>query len=1130
MAPGAGLISRRAFIAGAGALLVGGCDLSQPQRQPTNTTPSTVTSGATTLASQPVETADLTVRWRHVQPRVEQVGLIAGWPFDEGSGYAFGDVSGHGNTLWITGSQWNTLGSGLTSAIHRPGRRGSGVYVDGTRWLQAQTNDSLAVGTALTVSLWLRPDSLPPSNGAALIEHGAAYRLGATHDGTVRFTMFDSGGAPHVVASRTATLTVGEWTHIAVAAAPTEGRLVLYVNGAQEAETTGQAFTAAASTQDLVVGCKVVGCLDEITLHDVALDQSAITQLYVVGLPKVYTQTRETVDPDRQIWTRFKGSEPIPHPTDAATVFTARFDGSSRSEQGAEPLGNAAAGYAPGIFGGALRAVGTPLSYRSPIRRDAGTFEAWYEAIRDPADPDRQRRKVLLVASGSRDVLTLYTHGGRWCVDVATSGVPAQVLIGPQQTFLPGTLEHVAVTWGRQDGASPVVALHVNGVEVARQTLVQGSPIFDDRIVLGGTVGTPAYCLIDDVRICDQPRSWGDICPRGQAATDAAGLDLRDSFNRPTGAAPMWWRPASDAARWSHQTKPGAASNATGADPAERQSLHQSVPTGLSALYHPDAFGQASSIEAGISFATAVDGWAGVFVLSPSPSSDFTGCSFAINPARRQLRIAQVGKGLIAAAKTLPYDFATGAATTYELTLTAAGDGVLRGFVDGNNMISMRVRADAATQGYAGPFTEGIAAYFDALHFTALTPATSTSRNIQTQVLSYGAGAGYAALELGPFRWHKRPGLPPWQYRTRDPEPPGNIAGAQTAVPQRPIAPAYWRSEDSANSDVITVDDRILCFLRGNARVDGVVSSGRIGVLHTTVDQFDGIHFSDPDRGNENLAAAMLLQGSLFNADVPTSSPGRFTLNSPASAYIGAGRLLFFAKEKRATMELVTDYRRLAYAYYDVRANQWMHSSASYVDWSAMDAADSRSHPSGIDGSPEVVSLRDPDDDAYTVVLYHQTMAGGRPVMAMTGLRPDDHGVPALDPGLPTVTSIGRPSHKSIYGFRVMFDNGIYYLHYNEGPNVPDWPDHFVLAAALDPYGGPWFVNPSTDGPHATYFRRGSEFEPDNGAIWQGTMFKHRGHYYLYYEDYHSTGDVDAPYRNYNDPQAGSRVGYATAL
>jgi hypothetical protein len=42
-------------------------------------------------------------------------------------------------------------------------------------------------------------------------------------------------------------------------------------------------------------------------------------------------------------------------------------------------------------------------------------------------------------------------------------------------------------------------------------------------------------------------------------------------------------------------------------------------------------------------------------------------------------------------------------------------------------------------------------------------------------------------------------------------------------------------------------------------------------------------------------------------------------------------------------------------------------------------------------------------------------------------------------------------------------------------------------------------------------------------------MVKHRGCYYLYYENFHAIHDVDTAYAEYANPQVGSRLGYATA-
>jgi hypothetical protein len=283
-------------------------------------------------------------------------------------------------------------------------------------------------------------------------------------------------------------------------------------------------------------------------------------------------------------------------------------------------------------------------------------------------------------------------------------------------------------------------------------------------------------------------------------------------------------------------------------------------------------------------------------------------------------------------------------------------------------------------------------------------------------------------------------------------------------------------------------------------------------VLHTDVSSFDALHFADPS-----------------DLLVP---PSPHQLNAPATAYVGDGRLLFLGREFAAETDSAPPVDTAVYSRFDVRIAAWEMPVPAQMAWGrapAPDASPTQQTAHLIHGSPEVVALREPDFDTYQAVVFQQTGPPGQAVMATALLSDVSAGVPALAPGMAVHTSLARPSGRAIYGFRVLFDNGIYYLHYNEGPHVPDWPDRFVLAAALDPYAGPWVASPTTLPETSIYFRRGSALRADNGAIWQGTMVKHRGRYYLYYECFHSIGDVDAPYADYASPQAGSRVGFATA-
>ena len=299
----------------------------------------------------------------------------------------------------------------------------------------------------------------------------------------------------------------------------------------------------------------------------------------------------------------------------------------------------------------------------------------------------------------------------------------------------------------------------------------------------------------------------------------------------------------------------------------------------------------------------------------------------------------------------------------------------------------------------------------------------------------------------------------------------------------------------------------------------------------STYESFDGIHFTDPNDGSAQLTGGtVLVSGSPQSASQPVA-PGSAQLNEPSTAYVGAGRLLFFGRESTVPEPGEVRYGSLVFSRFDVRTETWEHKPL-HLPWSQLgplSLATPPVPPRLLHGTPEVVSLRRPDDDTYQAVIFQQTGPPDACVMATALLDQVSTGVPSLAPGAPVRTSLSRVSGEAIYGFRVLFDNGIYYLHYNEGAQVPDWPDRFVLAAALDPYAGPWVENAETLRPESTYFRRGEPFDPDNGAIWQGTMVKHRGRYYLYYENFHAVDDVDQPYQDYSNPQAGSRVGFATA-
>lgn len=1100
-----------------------------------------------TASLQPIELepqpADLTIRFQHVEPSVHSDDVQAAWTFDEGSGYEFRDVSGNGHTAYITGTNWNTTDSGLISSFRQEGRRAGGIYLNGTQWLQVQHASTLNNTGQISLSVWFKVNSQPsglteqPIVGNVQRQRGFALLLSSATN-SVRFVVYDDAGGEHSVTSPEDGVRTGEWVHVVGTCDAATGEMSLFLNGLLVDSVVGSAFTPGDSEGDLAIGHALessgafAGWVDEVVIHRRSLSTHDVWWLYVVGLPKLYRQTRETIDSERQIWSHYKGNQPIPHAVEADTLFSVHFNGSLRSDQGHSPIGDPMAILVPGVFGGAYNAATGPgLTYPSPITGSAGTFEAWFIPVEDDTEI-----QSLFKATGPESWLELYRRNGHWIASIGTNDhthYSAESSIA--YPLLGGVPVHVALTWDIDAG---MMVLFLNGTEVARTESIAGiAPIFNEQVILGEHAGG----YIDDVRLSSQVHKWGDICPRGHVYTETSALDLMDSLDRALGEPLAFWQPGTADASWQYAFKAWEDDGTRSGNASEaRRALYQGESMGLHPLFHPDAYGYMSSIEAGMSFEATVDGWAGVFVQSHSgPSRDFSGYSFALNPATNQMRIAVHRDGTIITSKELPYDFTLMPHKTYTLTLASINDGVLRGYIDGNNVISMINEGTSAfTQGYAGLFTERAQAYFDDVHFSALTPAAEESRLIQQRIYADGQtveeAGGYTNLSLNAFRWSKRYGLLPWEHTYKNPQPPGFILSADDGIAQ-PNPPAAWRSEDSAISDLLNVDGTILLVHRGNSRIGSISGVAQIGVLTAPAETFDGIHFADPN-GNVDSEQAHLFRGHLDTAPeiMREKSPRniRFQVNDQGATYIGDGRVLVFAREFRNHVQPFPWYRRLVYNIYDVRAMQWEQGEGYYVEWSAMDPTDSLAQFTGIDGTPDVTALRDPVTDEYILFLFHQWwMTNGVPTTGITGLQFNaEKGDLVLHPDYPTRETYTKPNADVTYGERVFFDNGIYYLHYNSDSDriIGDWPDRLALAASLHPYTQPWVNSADNNNSDRPYFERGSEFDHDNAAIWSGQIFALRGRYYLYYEAFHAIDDVNVPYQNYDHLQAGSRLAFAT--
>ncbi|MEJ7738502.1 MAG: hypothetical protein WKF97_13815 [Chitinophagaceae bacterium] len=253
----------------------------------------------------------------------------------------------------------------------------------------------------------------------------------------------------------------------------------------------------------------------------------------------------------------------------------------------------------------------------------------------------------------------------------------------------------------------------------------------------------------------------------------------------------------------------------------------------------------------------------------------------------------------------------------------------------------------------------------------------------------------------------------------------------------------------------------------------------------------------------------------------------RFQVNDEAMVYVN-GKILIIAREFRNRQQGYPPFRRLVFGLFDINTYKWSSHEPFTVLWSAMNPDSCNSRFTGINATLEIISLIDPKSGKPVILLFHNEFRNSM----ITGLSFDGKDL-NLHSDYPTRKIFSKRDRDAVYGQRVLFDNGIYYMHVNAGSGSTklrkDWPDRFQLFTALDPYQSTWTESRENSNKVRPYFTRGEEMDPDNAAIWQGTMFKFRNRYYMYYGNYHSINNRDNAYDLYDEAHSGSRVGYATA-
>jgi glucose/arabinose dehydrogenase/PKD repeat protein len=214
--------------------------------------------------------ATYTAVYEATEPPTGPPGLVAAYGFNEGSGGAAGDGSGHGHTGTVSGATWTAAGK----------FGGALVFSGANSWVTVADSDLLDLSTGMTLSAWVNPAVSTGWRTVVMKEQaaGLAYALYGSSTGSLPASHVHVGGAERRVAGSSA-LPMSTWRHLA---ATFDGAILrLYVDGVQVG-SLGRTGSILVSAGPLRIGGNGVwgeyfqGMIDEVRVYNRALSPSEI--------------------------------------------------------------------------------------------------------------------------------------------------------------------------------------------------------------------------------------------------------------------------------------------------------------------------------------------------------------------------------------------------------------------------------------------------------------------------------------------------------------------------------------------------------------------------------------------------------------------------------------------------------------------------------------------------------------------------------------------------------------------------------------------------------------------------------------------------------------------------------------
>ena len=169
--------------------------------------------------------------------------------------------------------------------------------------LEGSANSSINFSGNLSVSAWVRQDTLAHGGIVAVGDDGVFPGMFHVHTSTNKLQFYDSNAN----LTKTSFLpTVNQWVHILVSVqSGVASGSVVYINGSVDKTiTTAQTITADTGTVKVFIGKKsynsthVNGFIDEVAIFNSALSATDAANIYNSGVPNDIGATGLNLSPD----------------------------------------------------------------------------------------------------------------------------------------------------------------------------------------------------------------------------------------------------------------------------------------------------------------------------------------------------------------------------------------------------------------------------------------------------------------------------------------------------------------------------------------------------------------------------------------------------------------------------------------------------------------------------------------------------------------------------------------------------------------------------------------------------------------------------------------------------------------